>query len=269
MTGWEELGPGVWSRRYESLSLRVGVVAGAGGVLVVDTRSHGGEAAELAGHVAELGAGPVRWVVNTHHHWDHTFGNETFAPVPIWGHVNCADRLRLEGERMKRDARRYLPHAAAEIDAVAIEPPRHTVADSVMLDLGTRFVELHHLGLGHTDNDVVVVVPDTRVVFAGDLIEEGAPPVFGDAYPLDWPATLGRLLELAGGPVVPGHGAVVDRVFVAAQRGDIAEAVAIARDRHARGLPAATDPPVDAPFPDATMREVFRRVAWQLDGAAA
>ncbi len=269
MTGWEELGAGVWSRRYESLSLRVGVVAGDGGVLVVDTRSHGGEAEELSGHVAQLGAGPVRWVVNTHHHWDHTFGNATLAPVPIWGHAACADRLRLEGERMKADARRYLPDEAAAIDAVQIEPPRHTFEDSAMLDLGSRFVEVRHLGLGHTDNDAVVVVPDERVVFAGDLVEHGAPPVFGDAFPLDWPATLDRLLELAGGPVVPGHGDVVDRGFVATQRDEIAAAVAIARDRHARGLPAAGDPPFDAPFPDATMRKVFRRVAWQLDGAAA
>ncbi len=269
MTGWEDIGDGVWTRRYESLSLRAGVVAGHGGVLVVDTRSHAGEAAELAGHVEELGAGPVRWAVNTHHHWDHTFGNATFAPVPIWGHVDCAARLRLDGERMKADAVRYLPDAAAAIEAVVVEPPRHTFADATVLDLGSRFVELRHLGLGHTDNDAVVVVPDARVVFAGDLVEQGAPPVFGDAYPLDWPATLDRVLELVGGPVVPGHGDVVDRGFVAAQRNAIAAAVAIARDRHAQGRPAAGDPPVDAPFPDGTMREVFRRVAWQLDGARA
>src|SRR4030042_1829872 len=76
---------------------------------------------------------------------------------------------------------------------------------------------------GHTTNDIVVVVPDAGVLFAGDLIEESSPPYFQDSYPLEWPDTVVALLEMAQGPVVPGHGAVVDRAFVAAQHQDPAE----------------------------------------------
>ncbi len=266
MTGWEAVGDRVWTRRYESLSLRAGVVAGDGGVLVVDSRATYGEADELRGHVAELGAGPVRWVVNPHHHWDHTFGNRRFAPVPIWGHAACADRLRLWGEDMRAGAARHLPHLADDLAAVEIEPPRHTFEDEVVLDLGSRIVELRHLGRGHTDNDVVVLVPDTRVVFAGDLVEQGAPPAFGDAYPLDWAGTVDRMLVLTSGPVVPGHGDVVDRSFVIRQRDAITEAARIAREVHAGNMSLGGDEAADAPFPPATMAEVYRRTAWQLDG---
>ena len=81
--------------------------------------------------------------------------------------------------------------------------------------------DLHYLGRGHTDSDIVVLVDG--VVFAGDLLENGAPPAFGDAFPLDWPDTAAALLELTdadefvGRAVVPGHGPVADRAFAAGQ----------------------------------------------------
>ena len=68
------------------------------------------------------------------------------------------------------------------------------------------------------------------VVFAGDLVEEGAPPAFEDALPAEWPATLGRLHALARGPVVPGHGAVVDAGFVGAQREELLAVLTALRD---------------------------------------
>jgi hypothetical protein len=73
-------------------------------------------------------------------------------------------------------------------------------------------------------------VSDAEVTFAGDLVEEGAPPAFEDAYPLDWPATLDTLLAAARpGPVVPGHGAVVDWAFVRDQRELLARVATAAR----------------------------------------
>src|SRR4030042_881544 len=92
---------------------------------------------------------------------------------------------------------------------------------------------------GHTTNDIVVVVPDAGVLFAGDLIEESSPPYFQDSYPLEWPDTVVALLEMAQGPVVPGHGSVVDRAFVAAQPQDLAQVAHLAEARHAGGMTVA------------------------------
>lgn len=265
MNGWHELGEGVWARNYDSLDLNVGVVAGAGGVLVVDTRSHRVEAEELAGHVAALGAGPVRWVVNSHCHFDHSFGNGAFPGAAIWGHARCAAELRTNAERHRAAARRYLPEAAGEIDRTEVVPPSHTLEDRAELDLGTRPVELRFLGRGHTDGDLAVLVPDAGVLFAGDLLENGGPPTFDDSYPLDWPATAQRLAALATGPVVPGHGPVAGGAFAAAQQRDLAAAAAVAEGAFRDGRPLAQPPPA-GPFPPSTMRVVLARAYAQLEG---
>jgi glyoxylase-like metal-dependent hydrolase (beta-lactamase superfamily II) len=130
---------------------------------------------------------------------------------------------------------------------VEIVPPTEIVDDVATLTVGGRPVHLRHLGRGHTDSDLVVLLPDADLLLAGDLVEEGAPPQFGDGFPLDWPGTLDALLELVTGPVVPGHGAVVDRAYVAAQRAELAGLAEAARVGHAEGRPAA-DVAGDLPY---------------------
>jgi glyoxylase-like metal-dependent hydrolase (beta-lactamase superfamily II) len=113
-------------------------------------------------------------------------------------------------------------------------------------------VVLRFLGRGHTAGDLVVEVEgdgEGTVVFAGDLVEEGAPPAFEDAFPADWPATLGRLHALARGPVVPGHGAVVDAAFVGTQREELLAVLRALREDRLDG----------GPYPPATMRVAASR----------
>jgi glyoxylase-like metal-dependent hydrolase (beta-lactamase superfamily II) len=104
-----------------------------------------------------------------------------------------------------------------------------------------------------------VVVPDAGVVFAGDLVEEGAPPAYGrDAFPLAWPATLDRLLALAPPTVVPGHGDVVGHGFVRGQRDELAAMAGLCRRVAAGELPAA-EAAAQAPFPEAFARAALER----------
>ena len=218
---FSEVADGVFVRRHESLDLNCGLVVGEGACLVIDTRSDLGEAADLIAAVRRVTPHP--WtVVNTHAHYDHCFGNAAFRPATVWGTRGCAADLLATGEA-QRAAR--VAELLDEGDAVAAErvrqapldPPDALVDDTAVLDVGGREVVLRHLGRGHTAHDLVVEVEtsgDGTVVFAGDLVEEGAPPAFEDAFPAEWPGTLGRLHALARGPVVPGHGAVVDAAFV-------------------------------------------------------
>jgi glyoxylase-like metal-dependent hydrolase (beta-lactamase superfamily II) len=257
MTGWRQVADGVLVRRHESLDLNCGLVLGDGACLVVDTRSHLGEAADLVAAVRAVTPHP--WtVVNTHAHYDHCFGNAAFRPAAIWGSRGCAADLAATGELQRalvvarlRDARQDAE--ADRVGAAPIDPPDHLVDDVAVLDVGGREVTLRHLGLGHTDHDLVVEVEtdsDGTVVFAGDLVEEGAPPAFEDAYPADWPATLGRLHALARGPVVPGHGAVVDADFVGAQRDELLAVLAALRAGR----------PQDGPYDAGTMRVAASRL---------
>ena len=262
--GWQEVGDRVYRRRYRSLDLNVGAVVGDDEVLVVDTRSFAAEAARLLTDLRALTPLPCRQVVNTHAHFDHCFGNATLRPAAIWGHERCAAHLRTRAGTEREHLLRWLPEAAGELEGLELDPPDRTVGDAgTDLRVGGRRVELRFCGPGHTDHDLVVVVPDAGVVFAGDLVEEGAPPQFGDAFPLEWPATLDRLLALAPPTVVPGHGDVVDHGFVAGQRDQLAALAELCR-QVADGALAPAEAMRTAPFP-----EPFTRVALERTAAIA
>mgnify|MGYP002336100240 CR=1 FL=1 len=254
--GWREVGAGIYVRRHAELDLNCGLVVGEDACLVVDTRSHLGEAADLIAAVRSVTPHP--WtVVNTHAHYDHCFGNAAFRPAPVWGSRGCAADLAALGEQQRAEIVAQLraagdPRTADLVDGAPIDPPDHLVDDVAVLDIGGREVVLRFLGRGHTDADLVVEVDDTgeaTVIFAGDLVEEGAPPAFDDAFPVDWPATLGRLHALARGPVVPGHGSVVDAGFVGRQRAELLAVLTALRSGR----------PEDGPYDEATMRVAASR----------
>ena len=267
MADWTEHGAGVFSRRYPFLDLNIGLVICGEGALIVDTRSHYREARQLQDEVRSLTPFPVRWVVNTHHHWDHTFGNTIFLPVPIWGHRRCAEALLSHGERMRHEVQAWAGDDEGLFAEVAITPPDHTFDAGADLALEGRAVELRHLGRAHTDNDIVVRIPDAGVLFAGDLIEEGAPPSFDDSFPLEWPDALSRLLTLVTGPVIPGHGAAVGAAFVAAQQRALARVAELALERHAAGMTVPHAAAAGGPFPVEVMRTAFARVWPALETA--
>lgn len=224
---WIEVADDVFCMRYEPLDQTIGAIRTGEGLVVIDSRSHRVHAEELLDHLSLLDPHGPSTLINTHHHWDHTFGNAQFVDGPIIGHERARRRLVDDGAEMIRalvDADWVPAEMSRLIGEVEITPPTLTFTDRLTLHIGDRPIDLRYLGMGHTDNDIVIIVDG--VVFAGDLIEVGGPPAFGDSYPRAWVDTLGTVASLCNGPVVPGHGDVVDRAFVEQQRDDIARAVA-------------------------------------------
>jgi glyoxylase-like metal-dependent hydrolase (beta-lactamase superfamily II) len=267
-----EVGPAVFVLRYPVLDVSVTLILGERCAAVVDTLSSDQQARELRDAVRRVTALPLV-LVNTHHHFDHSYGNGTLAEGdrPIWGHEAAARALREEGERYQRlwyeMYKPTHPDLAEELAAVAIRPPDHTVHRQATVDLGGRVVELLHFGRGHTDGDIVVSVTDASVLVAGDLVESGGPPSFGDAYPLEWPETLGAVLHLTtpATVVVPGHGPAVDPDFVRGQHDDLSALAWLIRDGHADGAPAEAIA-AKAPFEPPTALEAVRRGLAELGG---
>jgi glyoxylase-like metal-dependent hydrolase (beta-lactamase superfamily II) len=262
---FDELAAGVYRRRYASLDLNIGVVVGADGILIVDSRASHSQAQELRDELADLTALPVRWLVNTHWHWDHVFGNAMFPEARLWGQRECRNHLIEHGEEEKAAARELVgPEHAHLIDEVVITPPEYVVGTARAVDVGGRTVTLDHMGLGHTNSDLVVTVSDAPVLFAGDLLEESAPPHFGDSYPMAWPDTVDRLRDHVRGVVVPGHGDVMDAAAVTTQ---YEELTAVAR-ACADGLATGRFDAAAGPYPEDTMRTAWERARLEYRGRA-
>lgn len=268
MSIWREVGDRVFVRRYEAwhgepFDQNIGVVLGADGAAVIDTRGSHRLADELLKDIRTLTRAPVAAVVNTHFHWDHTWGNARFLPAPIWGHLRCAEQLVARSADSLERLIRSEPGLAAELEEVVVTPPTVTFDDAASLDLGDRQLELRHLGLGHTNSDIAVVIADAGVLFAGDLLENDAPPSFHDAFPIAWGATAARLTTFVSGPVVPGHGSVGDRAFAEGQAQALAEIADIGRQA-AAGMIEEDEAVRRSPFPAETTGIALERIRLEL-----
>jgi glyoxylase-like metal-dependent hydrolase (beta-lactamase superfamily II) len=261
---WREVGDGVFVRRYVDFNVNVGLVVGEGAALVIDTRGSERQGRELAAEVRSITNGRLS-VANTHHHYDHAFGNLAFLPADLWGHEQCAARLRSDSRTTQYALAAAMPEFAQEYAETRVTPPTKTFRERASLKLGDRTVELAHFGRGHTDNDIVVMVPDAQVVFSGDLIEQGGPPSFEDSYPMDWPGTLERLLEAVQGAIVPGHGEAVTRAFVEGQLADLTALAQLARRVRFDGGSVNDALPL-SPFPASAARTALFRAFAQLAG---
>ena len=272
-----EVADRVWVARYAWFDVNVSLIAGDRGLLAIDTHASAIAAREVIDDIRRLGIGEVVAVVNTHEHFDHTFGNGEFrtayGAVPIHSHETAAERTASAGERIKAryDDEPDDPHRD-EVQATEIVPADHTFSSAAALDLGDRLVELVHPGRGHTAGDLVVRVPDADVLLAGDLVEESAArngvPGFGsDCYPLDWPLSLDIVLGLTtpASVVVPGHGAPVGREFVEDQRNAIGVVAETIRDLATRGVPLAEALETGQwPYPREELADAVRRGYEQL-----
>lgn len=219
MTEWLNVADRVWQARYQPIDVSICIVRGDDGLLLVDTRCNPREAAEIMSDVQELGLGSIRWVVNTHAHYDHSFGNQVFAPsATIYGHHRVPAHFR-EFERPRLLNWSADPSAQPQYDwaGVALTPPHILVDGQLSLDIGGRIVNLIALPPAHTDTDLVVHIPDAACWLVGDLIEESGPPMYGSgSFPFAWPDVVRTLSEKIGSTdvIVPGHGNVVDRDFL-------------------------------------------------------
>lgn len=229
-------------------SNNVTAVATARGVLVIDSnRSPTIMRAILAALAAELGRDDWTWLVNTHGHWDHTWGNQVLAGTTRLGHELCAEyvdghaaRARFTTLRMEQDAQRAraevesmdddTPRRARAVErARALEiivddlhhrfvptPPNQTFTDRTRIDGGDVTAELIFCGEVHTDHDVFVFVPEEGLLLTGDAFCSKNAPCFRVNALVDTGRLIGVIDEiLERAPerlvVVPGHGGVMSR----------------------------------------------------------
>jgi len=224
---WHEVRSGVYVAVAEPESVNLGLIVGSERSLLVDTGSSPDQGRALRESLTAVTDKPVAAVVLTHWHFDHAFGLAAFPEIPRVAHESV--RVRLGSREAAAEAER-LGVAHGQLGQPDVE-----IAVATAIDLGDRRAEIAHVGRGHTDGDLVIVVPDADLLFVGDLIESAGSPSFGsDSVPEEWPATLDGVIGMMTSTTlaIPGHGEPVDREFVFSQRGRIAaEAAADAQHR--------------------------------------
>jgi len=213
------------------------------GVLVVDTHSKPSAARALMEQIKTVTPKPVKYVVDTHFHWDHYYGNEVYlnawpAGVEIISSEATREAIEQRGiPRVKRDILqvpkeiealkadlakvteaqkkaeiqenlRQTEAYLAELKAMQVTLPTLTFDRSLFLYQKSRPVEILWLGKGHTDGDVVVYLPKERVIVTGDALH-GWTPYMGDGYPYDWIRMLEATERLDFDSVIGGHGDVM------------------------------------------------------------
>ncbi len=277
-SGFIEVADRVFVARYPQWDVNVGLVLGRDGAVVIDTRASTLQGFAVLDDVRHLGRDvSVRHVVNTHIHFDHTFGNGAFTEATIHAHAAVERGLAADAERIKGLFRAnpgggpqlgYSSLDVVEVLATEVRGPDCTFERCATIDLGDRAVTLGWAGRGHTDGDITVHVPDADTMFFGDLVEESASPSFGgDSWPLEWADTLAEHLVWLGpsSVAVPGHGAPVSSDFVRRQHDDIAMLGTVIRERRRQGwsLDAArSEPDARLPYDLGGLASAFAR-AWE------
>lgn len=237
---------GVWAalaRPVHKINCNAVVIALDDGLLVVDAHSKPSAARALMDQIKTVSTKPVKYVVNTHFHWDHAQGDSAYpAAWPQGLEIIAADATR-EGieqrgvPRIKREIlglpgeiaslRGQVARAAtaaeradaqsrlaqteqylAELEAMPMTMPSLTIDRSMTLHGKSRDVQILWLGKAHTDGDVFVYLPRERFVATGDVLHQWT-PFMADSYPADWIKTLTALEQLEFDSAVGGHGDVM------------------------------------------------------------
>ncbi len=233
-----QIAPGVWYREAEPakrIIANTGWVEFRDYVLVIDANFPWGARPALE-DIRRTTQKPIRFVFDTHYHSDHAFGNSIF--VDAGATVICTEDCGVES-REKNPAQWA---ASADVKELAskdrLEHPQILFRERMVLDDGSRRVELLKMGPGHTRGDAVAWLPKERILFTGDLClnRPGNNIADRDADPDGWVRGLDRMMQLEVATLIPGHGAQGNKATVVGQRAYLADMVRQVRSGIERGV---------------------------------
>ncbi len=234
----------------ESFAANAGFVVGRDGILVVDTLISAKEARRFIGDIRKVSDKPIRYVVDTHYHLDHAFGNSEFARLgaTIISQENDRKNLAARGEASLRNAGNY-GLTEKDMAGTVITLPTLTFTDRLTIDLGGETVELIYVAPSHTEGSALVYLPARKILFTGDVLFTDFHPFMADGDIAGWVKTLDFILALDVTTIIPGHGPISGKKDIAEMKEYIQTF-----DRKARQLAAKSK---DADYIAAELKKVL------------
>jgi glyoxylase-like metal-dependent hydrolase (beta-lactamase superfamily II) len=217
----------------------IGFVVGDDALLVVDTGMGTANARRVLQRARELADGRPLMLTLTHFHPEHGFGAQVFREeATILYNASQRDELEAKFTEFVELFSTFSPEIAEMLSDVERVEPHETYEERRRIDLGGIVVELEAVGPAHTRGDQLVWLPEQRVLFAGDLVENRFFPILPDtdAHGSDWISLLERIERMGPETVVPGHGAVGDAALVGEVREYLEWVRSLVREARDKGL---------------------------------
>ncbi len=201
-----ELGDGLYAYTAEG-DPNSGVIIGDDGVMVVDTQATPTAAQDVVRRIREVTDKPIKYVVLSHYHAVRVLGAAAYGAEQIIASDSCRAMIAERGQEDWDSEFGRMPRLFKDPESIeGLTWPTLTFHKRMSVYLGKRRVDILHVGRSHTAGDVVIWVPDSKVLFSGDSVEYKAACYCGDAHLEDWPGTLDNILALGPQQLVPGRG---------------------------------------------------------------
>jgi cyclase len=199
-----------------SFGANSGVIIGKDGIVVIDTLISAKEAQRLIKDIRAISDKPIKYVVNTHYHLDHTFGNSEFEKLGaiIISHTIDKESLVKQGEVALKNFKMW-GLTAEDIEGTKIAYPTLTFNGTMVIDLGDQKIELIYKGASHTKGSILVYLADKKVLFTGDILFTNYHPYLADGDFKSWTKVLDEIQKMDTVAIIPGHGPVSTKKDVA------------------------------------------------------
>ena len=213
-SGLQEIADGVFAyinAQPRAAICNSGIIIGDDGVMVIDGLMVGSMVRPYLEQIRKVTSKPIRYVVNTHHHIDHSFGNQFYLPAEVLGHRVCREIMLAKGVDQEDLGKRFSMYKE-DWPKVRLTPPSVTYEDKMVVHLGGRVVELLHPGAAHTYGDTLIYMPKEKVLFTGDIAFQYLTPLAADGHISHWIRVEESIIKyLDATTIVPGHGPVGDK----------------------------------------------------------
>jgi cyclase len=220
-----------------SFGANAGIIVGREGVVVVDTLASAKEALEMINDIRKITKKPIRYIVNTHTHFDHCFGNSEFAKegAIIISHENGKANLMKWGDKLIGIVKN-MGMTDEILEGTTISYPSVTFNDRIQIDIGNIIVDLYYISPNHSTDNILVYIQKEKVLFTGDVLYTNFHAYIGSADLDGWKKNLYYIIKLDVDKIIPGHGPLSSKQDISNMRDYL-----IAFDKKARELCASSD----------------------------